>query len=260
MSSDSAIPTDASSIPPYVSPEPYRWPAAVVLHLLPGLLFAAGCVIFRPLTSALGLPHSTGFTLAGLLLVTPFEFAYLARRPQGRSATETVADAAGFRRKLPALHMTLIVVGLITFTAAALVALSPVTSFLHDHVFAALPDWARSSNDDLEHFSVKIVIASLTLNVLGDCLLSPITEELYYRGHLLSRLPARPATAAITGAALFAATHFWEPELVIFVFVVQSLMGLAVQRTRSIRVSIYLHIAVNSITTGVTVLALLTNP
>ncbi|MFF3062887.1 CPBP family intramembrane glutamic endopeptidase [Streptomyces sp. NPDC057909] len=255
----SPIPVKASAIPPSGSPKPYRWPAAVALHLLPGLLFAAGCVIFRPLAGALGLPHSTGFTFAGLVLVTPFELVYLARRRHGRSLTETVADAAGFRRKLPARRLALLVVTLIACTATALAALSPVTSFLHNHVFAGMPDWTRSSNDDLAHFGTTIVITSLLLNALGDCLLSPIAEELYYRGHLMSRLPARPATAAVTGAALFAATHFWEPELTVFVFVVQSLMGFTVHRTQSIRVSIYLHIAVNSITTAITVVTLLTN-
>ncbi len=127
----------------------YRWPRAAGLHLLPGLLFFIGCVALRPLDDALGLPASMGFTLAGLLLVTPFELGYLARRGTGRSVDEAIADAAGF-----------------------------------------------------------------------------------------------------------AATHFWEPALIPFVFVVQAVLGLIVRRTGSVRVSVLTHIAVNTISTALTIAAL----
>ncbi|QIQ02945.1 CPBP family intramembrane glutamic endopeptidase [Streptomyces liangshanensis] len=259
MSVGSSIPVDASAVLPAEAPEPYRRPVAVGLHLLPGVLFFAGCVIFRPLTEGLGLPDSLGFTLAGLVLVTPFEFAYLVRRGRGRgrSLREAVAASVGFRRKLPVQRLVPLVVALIAFTAVTLAVLSPVSGFLEHHVFEDLPDWMRSGNDDLAHFSTTVAVVALLLNIVGDCVLSPVAEELYYRGHLMARLPTGPVTAAVTGAALFAATHFWEPELVVFVFVVQSVMGLVVRRTGSVRVSVYLHIAVNSITTAMTVAALL---
>ncbi|MFD8375350.1 CPBP family intramembrane glutamic endopeptidase [Streptomyces sp. NPDC059688] len=224
------------------------------------MLFFAGCVIFRPLVESLGMPHSLGFTLAGLLLATPFELGFLIwRGSAGRriSFGEAAAESAGFRRRLPVGRLLLIVASLVAFTAFAMAALSPVTGFLQARLFADVPDWMLSSDDSLTTFGAGTVIIALILNVIGDCVLSPIAEELYYRGHLLARIPANAVTAAFSGAALFAATHFWEPELAIFVFLVQALLGLVVQRTQSIRVSIYVHITVNTISTAISVISLL---
>jgi membrane protease YdiL (CAAX protease family) len=219
------------------------------------LLFLIGCVAFRPLDDALGLPGPMGFTLAGLLLVTPFELAYLARRGTGRTIDEAIADAAGFRRRLRPVHLAAIVAGLVAFTAVMLVVMGPVTGFLDAHVFAGLPGWL-SSDGDLSGLRPRVLVGYLVLNIVGDCVLSPIAEELYYRGHLMARLPVRPVLAAVTGAAMFAATHFWEPALIPFVFVVQAVLGLIVRRTGSIRVAVLTHIAVNTIGTALTIAAL----
>jgi membrane protease YdiL (CAAX protease family) len=228
-------------------PRTYTWPQAVGLHLLPGFVFLLGCIVFRPLSDALGWPHSIGFTLGGLLLVTPLQFGYLAWRGRGFTAGERIADAAGFRRRLPPGRLAMIVAGLVAFTVLVLLVFTPVMDFLAAHVFAGMPDWLLSSDD-----AAGFVLAAVLLNIVGDCVLSPIAEELYYRGHLMSRLPTGPVRAAAAGAALFAATHFWEPALIPFVFVVQFVLGLTVRRTGSIRVAIWTHIAVNTLATALT--------
>jgi membrane protease YdiL (CAAX protease family) len=145
------------------------------------------------------------------------------------------------------------VVGLVAFTAVALAVMSPVTSFLESHVFAGLPPWLLSNNDGLATVPLAVAVGCLLLNILGDVILSPIAEELYYRGHLMPRLPVGPVTAAAVSAALFAATHFWEPAMIPFVFVVQTVLGLVVRKTGDIRASIGTHIAVNAISTVLTI-------
>jgi hypothetical protein len=64
-------------------------------------------------------------------------------------------------------------------------------------------------------------------------------------------------TAAVTGAALSASTHFWEPSLIPVVFVVQAMSGLTVHRTGSIRIAVYTHLTVNLLGTALAVAALL---
>jgi len=60
----------------------------------------------------------------------------------------------------------------------------------------------------------------------------------------------------VTGAALSASTHFWQPSLIPVVFVVQAMLGLTVRRTGSIRVAVYTHLAMSLIGTAFAAAAL----
>jgi len=226
----------------------YRWRSSVGLHLLPGLLLFAGCLAFRPLVAAAGLPPGTGLTLAGILVVAPFQLLYLAHRSPGRSGgfVVAIAEAAGFRCRLPAGQLRSLVATLVAFAAVALVVLYPVTRLLDSLGLGSVPAWLSSGGG-------WGVLGGLS--VLGG-VLTAVAEELYYRGHLMARIPADPFTATVTGAALSASTHFWQPSLIPVVFVVQAMLGLTVRRTGSIRVAVYTHLAMSLIGTAFAAAAL----
>ena len=121
----------------------YRWRGTVGLHLLPGLLLFAGCLAFRPLVAGAGLPPGTGLALAGILVVAPFQLLYLAYRSpvRGGGFVAAIAEAAGFRRRLPAGQLRSLVATLVAFAAVALVALYPVTRLLDSLGLGSVPAW-----------------------------------------------------------------------------------------------------------------------
>jgi membrane protease YdiL (CAAX protease family) len=88
-------------------------------------------------------------------------------------------------------------------------------------------------------------------------------QQLYFHGHLMPRLPVAAAQAGwllapVTSAALIAAQHLWQPQLVVFIFAAQALLGLLVWRTGCLAVAVLVHSAGNLLaimTTLVLVLA-----
>ncbi|HSJ94471.1 MAG TPA: CPBP family intramembrane glutamic endopeptidase, partial [Gaiellaceae bacterium] len=77
--------------------------------------------------------------------------------------------------------------------------------------------------------------------------LGPVTEELYFRGHLLPRIDRFGRGAPVLNAVLFSLYHVWTPwanpgrilGLLPWIYVVW--------RKRSIALSLAVHLAVNNI-------------
>jgi membrane protease YdiL (CAAX protease family) len=78
-------------------------------------------------------------------------------------------------------------------------------------------------------------------------LLGPVTEELYFRGHLLPRIDRFGAWAPVLNTALFSLYHFWSPWQVLVRFAGFLPMSWAAWRKRSFLVSMAAHILINTI-------------
>jgi uncharacterized protein len=262
--------------------EAYRWPVALLLHLAPGALVMAGYLALLPLARALQLPPSLALTGAVALLGVPAELAFLlharrrgtAAQPAGAAASQrssaaqpagaaasrrSSAGAVAFRRRLPPRHLAALTGSCLAVTAGLYLWLEPVTGELERHVFGWLPAaWFVSAGSDV---SRTAIVAALLVSLVVDGLISPAVQELYFRGHLMARLPvaASPAgwlLAPLASAALFAAQHLWQPQLVVFVFAVQVLLGVLVWRTRCLAVAVLVHSAANISAIGLTLLVL----
>lgn len=84
--------------------------------------------------------------------------------------------------------------------------------------------------------------------IVMTCLIAPVTEELFYRGLVMSALARRfaPWLAAAVTAVLFAASHFQLlqfPGLAVFGFVA----GLAAQRSGRLGTAIATHVGFNGL-------------
>jgi membrane protease YdiL (CAAX protease family) len=85
----------------------------------------------------------------------------------------------------------------------------------------------------------------------------PIAEELYFRGYLLPRLPARPAWAPLLSAALFSLYHFWLPWDLLGRIVALLPVVYAVQWKRNVYLSLLVHCLLNTLgTLGLAAVAL----
>lgn len=236
-------------VPP---PSPLTWPRILLTHLGPGLLFLTGFLVFADVAAWAGLPRGIGFPIAGLLLVSPLQLWLLRRAARRATGRASVLGAITYRDRVPLARAVPVTAGLLVFAAAVLAALSPMTAWLEGLLDPVLPD-AWTVADDPTGLAVPVALAVLTVTVAGDGVVSAVTEELYYRGYLMPRVPVSARFRPVVGAALFTVAHLWQPELWPVVFLVQVVNGMVVQRLRSVWVAAALHAGAN---VGFTVLAL----
>jgi membrane protease YdiL (CAAX protease family) len=78
-------------------------------------------------------------------------------------------------------------------------------------------------------------------------LVGPIVEELYFRGYLLPRLSRFGRGAAVLNAVLFSLYHFWTPWQNLGRILGLLPWILTVQAKRSLKLSMAVHISVNTI-------------
>lgn len=229
--------------------EAYRWPVAVLLHLAPGALVMAGYLALLPLARALQLPPSLALTGAVALLGVPAQLGFLLHVRR-----RSPAGAVAFRRRLPPGRLAALAGSCLAVAAGLYLWLDPITTGLERHVFGWLPAaWFVDAGWDV---SRTALVAALLVSLVVDGLISPAVQELYFRGHLMPRLPVAGLLAPLASAALFAAQHLWQPQLVVFVFAVQVLLGVLVWRTRCLAVAVLVHSAANIIAVGLTLLTL----
>jgi hypothetical protein len=74
-----------------------------------------------------------------------------------------------------------------------------------------------------------------------------VVEELYFRGHLLPRLSRFGRWAPVLNAPLFSLYHLWTPWQNPGRFVALLPWLAVVHRQRSLRLSIAVHVSVNTI-------------
>jgi hypothetical protein len=233
----------------------YRWPMVLVLHLGPGALVMGGYLALVPLARALELPPSLALTAAVALIGVPLELGFLLRA-RGPWPAAVVA----FRRRLPAGRLAVVAGSCLAVAAGLYLWLEPLTGELQRQVSGWLPAaWFVAGGPPV---SRDALVAALLLSLVVDGLVSPAVQELYFHGHLMPRLPVAAAQAGwllapVASAALFAAQHLWQPQLVVFIFAVQVLLGVLVWRTRCLAVAVVVHSAANVLAILVTLLAVL---
>src|SRR5690606_14311241 len=159
----------------------------------------AGAGAGRPST---GMGHVRGRTARP----RPSQLAIMRRwSPDGR--IRSIVDI-----RWPALRRFLLMF-LPTLAAAALAPglvqwLEPA---LHRTMQVVLPSWWDLDPGALGARPAWQAAITLTGWLLCFVVIGPITEELYFRGFLLPRLPGRPAVAVPANAILFALYHVWQP-------------------------------------------------
>jgi len=103
------------------------------------------------------------------------------------------------------------------------------------------------SPEQLTYVLIALIVAGLALGLLVVvALLSPIVEELFFRGIILRYLASRygPTTAVLVSTAAFAVAH-GEPALILRAALAGLILGLAYIRFRSLTVPILAHVVSN---------------
>jgi uncharacterized protein len=122
---------------------------------------------------------------------------------------------------------------------------TPVSDFLSRGVFGRLPSWFF--RDDFSHIARPILLLTLALLLVLNSVIAPVVEEMYFRGYLLPRLSRFGPWAPVMNLVLFTLYHLWQPWLYPTLLVALAPMVFATWRTRSVRLGIVAHCALNLI-------------
>jgi uncharacterized protein len=220
--------------------------ASIALHLFPGALLFA----FILAAASVGVEPVVGLLAGIVLVITPLELGVLllvAKRETGRWA---IGPILAYREPLPARQIARLAVPLVLWVAAvALVSMALLDRLIVDALFFWYPEAVRQfgANEGIATPPIWALVAFFAAAFPINGVLGPVVEELYFRGYLLPRISRLGRGAAVLNAVLFSLYHFWTPwqNLARVVGLVPWLM--TVQRKRSLRLSMVVHISVNII-------------
>ena len=181
---------------------------SVVLHLLPGALATLAYLVMAPPVLQKGYPALLALLLAAGLVGVPFQLGYLLW--QKRQATDK--PVIGLRERLPTWQYILLPFGMLIWAFLASGALSVLDVYLAKAWFSWLPEWFFFLDaDQLRAFTREALLTTFWIGLLINGFIGPIVEELYFRGHLLPRLPGPGNWSPFLNISLFSLYHFWSP-------------------------------------------------
>jgi len=224
--------------------ESLGWPAVLALHVGPGVLIGAGFVLL----AGRGTPANLALLLAMLLIGVPLELAgllWLGRRQhRGRLVDELPAD----QHHLPQRQAVVLIPLLFIWSLAAYAALAPAAELLRQSLFGWWPNWLRLDRlaGDLAATDGAMVWTILLLSIVLN-LLGPWVEELYFRGYLLPQMGRPGRWVPVLNCALFSLYHVWLPWEFFSRLAALLPAIYVVWWKRDVRVSIWVHVLLNSV-------------
>jgi uncharacterized protein len=201
--------------------------------------------------AALGVEPLIGLLLGIVLVVAPLELGYLSLQAHRSSGSWSPLAAVDYRTPIPLRRLLLTAAGLAAWMVLLIgFSLAFLDQLLADTVLRWLPSGLlemATVTSDGEPMSAGALVAFLVLFLLASGLVGPVTEELYFRGHLLPRLERYGRAASVIGTALFTLYHFHTPWRYPAIFLGYLPIAWAVWRRRSMWIGLAAHLMVNNV-------------
>jgi membrane protease YdiL (CAAX protease family) len=221
---------------------------SILLHLAPGAALT-GFVLAT--NAASGLEPLLGLLLGIPVVLAPLELGYLALHAHRTTGSWSPLAATDYRAHVPWKQLVLtagaLAVWMIMLVAVSLVLLD---EWLADSVFAWVPEaigTMATVEGGEEAMSTGTLAAFLALFFVTNGVIGPVTEELYFRGHLLPRIDRYGRGAPVLNAALFTLYHFHTPWRWPVIFLGYLPICIASWRRRSLWIGLGAHLLVNNI-------------
>jgi uncharacterized protein len=219
---------------------------SVLLHLLPGLLTGLVYYALAPVVRSFGFPTVMALILAGILALIPFELGYLLFQKK-KTGKPFFNGLIRYCDPIPA-RAYLVWVPAIFLTSGALFTLFNFSSDFLMPLFSWIPENLHLEMGlDGEYSKENLMVTSILFFVFVVVIL-PVTEELYFRGYLLPRMPGKlKGWTPIVHSALFALYHVWTPWMLITRTVAVLPLIYGVQKKKNILLGIIVHCLLNTI-------------
>jgi membrane protease YdiL (CAAX protease family) len=214
---------------------------SIILHLLPGIL--VGCFYFlaRQPVANMGYPSIFALLLAFAFILIPVELGYLLYQGKKKSGRFTLQGIISYRNSIPWWQYFVWAITIFVVTGVIFKLLAPVDAFLLERLFF----WMPELNYGLDgNYSRTILIVTYSMFLIFNVFLSPLVEELYFRGYLLPRMKGKFAT--LLHSFLFAAVHVFTPWMIITrtLGLLPLVFGV---KTKNIYIGIIVHFLGNSV-------------
>ncbi|MBN2565286.1 MAG: CPBP family intramembrane metalloprotease [Candidatus Eisenbacteria bacterium] len=222
---------------------------SVALSVFPGVALGVFIVAATPVLEELGVdPIFALFGGIGVVIV-PLELGWLAVVARRTAGTWSPLAVVNYKTRLPARRLLPLALGLAAWFILTLIIW---TATLEGSVIEGLPSWVPGAILQFARVSAeggapsaRVIAALLAVAFVFNGVAGPVTEELYFRGYLLPRIDRHGRWAPVLNSVLFAIYHVWMPwrwPQIVIGFIP---LAAAVQRTRSIYVSIIAHVTIN---------------
>jgi membrane protease YdiL (CAAX protease family) len=222
-------------------------PLLVVLHLVPGIVFAVFFWVLSWVLIPRGLTAYLALLIAVPACLVPVEIGVMLLWSVRFTGTRSLSEAIRYRRKGTMVDYIVLPLLLFLCWGVLSIALSPISKYVGTHLPAWLPAWATQEALINGVKSCPPIQRNITLvmAVLFSGLVAPLVEELYFRGFLLPRMEHWGWAAPIVNALLFAVYHFYFPGNVLAIFVVFVPITYVVMVKKNWRIGLIVHIMAN---------------
>jgi membrane protease YdiL (CAAX protease family) len=214
---------------------------AVILHLLPGILVGCFYLFARQPVVNMGYPSIIALILAYAFILIPVELGYLLYQGKKKTGRFTLQGIISYRNSIPWWQYLVWVCIIFIAVGAIFAFLKPVDTFLQGKLFF----WMPGINNGLDgNYSRKTLIVTYAMVFIFVAVLTPLVEELYFRGYLLPRMKGK--FAPLLHSFLFAVQHVLEPWMIITrtLGFLPILFGV---KKKNIYVGIIVHILCNTV-------------
>ncbi len=214
---------------------------SVILHLLPGIL--VGCFYFltRQPVGNMGYPSIVALTLAYTFILIPVELGYLFYQGKKKTGRFSLQGLIIYRRSISWWQYIVWVFIVVVATGAIFTLFKPVELYLQEKLFF----WIPGTNYGLDgNYSRIKMIVTYSLYLIIVVFLSPLVEELYFRGYLLPRIKGKFTT--LFHSFLFAVYHIPTPWRIVTRTLGILPLAYGVKK-KNIYIGIIVHILVNSL-------------
>ena len=219
---------------------------SILLHILPGALGTVVYVVLAPILIQNGYPAMLALIIGVGAIAIPFELGYLFLTAKRISGTFSLKPVIQLRNPLPKWQYFVLPVAMVIWAFLASGALSLVDPMIARTLFGWLPDWFFVFDpSQYLAFSREALMTTFYVILVINGLLGPITEELYFRGHLLPRLSGLGNWAPFVNISLFSLYHFWTPWEFFSRIIWLLPWGYVVWRKKNIYLMMIAHCTVN---------------
>jgi uncharacterized protein len=221
---------------------------SIALHLLPGAALLLFVVLAAPLVRSLGFPTVFALFLGIGLVIVPIELGYLLYQAKRTTGTWSLASVVNYRERLSLPKYALWGFALYAWFIGVLFASRALfDAWIARTFFSWLPESILQFSSSVEAGgeSLMVLVVFFIVAFTFNGVIGPVVEELYFRGHLLPRIDRLGRWAPVLNAVLFSVYHLWTPWQNPGRIVALLPWVYTVWRTRSVYLSIIIHVAAN---------------
>jgi uncharacterized protein len=230
------------------TPGQHALTTSILLHLFPGVALAAFVLVAAPRVGAWGLPALFALILGIGVVIAPLELGYLSIHARRTTGSWSPLAAVDYRTRLPTRRLLqlggALAAFMLTFVVAHMLLLDRLISPLFSWMPATLFQFAsiEETGDPLAGGALAVMIVAV---LLLNGIVGPVTEELYFRGHLLPRIDRYGRMAPVLNTALFTLYHLWTPWRWPQVFLGSLPSNWLAWRERTVWLPMVTHVLVN---------------